>query len=190
MKQYFMALVCMLISIEGFSQKKDYPIRKLSIEPALGSRLSSVFGLVDVQVSGLAQYQLNRRFHLASHTAVSFDLNCFEAFKNINVKYSITTFQKFGVGTSLYTKRSSHTLFLMAGGKHFTYSASMDNPKLEDNVNTKFATMAFDKGLLYNLKIGVGKIYFSGRIYAPVFDGKWMIIENTSLEFGVGFQIK
>jgi hypothetical protein len=179
-----------LLSFAGFSQDNKYPLRKLSIEPAIGLRLSAAFGLIDVQFSGLVQYQLNKRFSLASHTAISFDVNSFKAFKNINPKYSITTFQKFGIGTSVYTKHSSHTLFLMAGGKYFAYSASIDNPKLEDNVKSRFSTIAFDKGLLYNLKIGRGNPYFSGRIYAPVFDGKWIMLENTSLEFGAGFRLK
>ncbi len=183
-------VILFFLSIAGFSQSNKYPIRKLSIEPAIGLRLSSAMGLIDIQVSGLVQYQLNKRFSLASHTAVSFDINSFKAFKNINVKNSMTTFQKFGIGTSLYTKRSSHTFFLMAGGKYFTYSASIDNPKLEDNVKTRISTFAFDKGLLYNLKLGRGNSYFSSRIYAPVFDRKWLILENTSLEFGAGFKIK
>jgi hypothetical protein len=179
-----------LISSPVFSQDNKYPIRKLCIEPAIGLRLSSAFGLIDIQVSGLLQYQLKRSFSLASHTAVSFDINSFKAFKNVQVKRSITTFQKFGVGASLYTKWSSHTFFLMAGGKYFTYSASIDNPKLEDVTPTQFSTFAFDKGLLYNVKLGRGDSFFSGRIYAPLFDGKWVALENTSLEFGAGFKLR
>jgi len=78
----------------------------------------------------------------------------------------------------------------MVGAKYFTYSASIDNPKLEDNINSRFTTLAFDKGLLYNLKIGRGNTYFSSRIYAPVFDEKWLMLENTTLEFGAGFKLK
>lgn len=190
MKENALIFAFFSVSFSGIAQTESYPFCKLSIEPAIGLRFSSAFGLVDFQFSGLVQYQIYERFSLASHTAISFDINSFKAFKNINVTRSITAFQKFGAGTSLYTKHSSHTFFLMAGAKFFTYSASIDNPKLEDNVKSQFNTIAFDKGLLYNLKIGRGNSYFSGRIYAPVFDGKWVALENASLELGAGFKIK
>jgi hypothetical protein len=183
-------LFLLALNIKTMAQTDPYPTRKWTLEPALGMRLSAAFGLVDIQVSCLTQYTINRRFSAASHTAFSFDLNTFKAFKNIDPKHSFTVFQKFGVGTTLYTKRTSHSFFLLAGGKYFTYSGSIKNPKLEDNVQSKFNTFSFDKGLMYNLKIGKGNRYFSGRIYAPVFDGKWVAIENAAVELGAGFQLK
>ena len=190
MKKNALIFALIVVGFSGFAQTESYPFRKLCIEPAIGIRLSSAFGLLDFQFSGLVQYQIHERFSLASHTAVSFDINSFKAFKNINVARSITAFQRFGVGTSLYTKHSAHTFFLVVGGKYFTYSANIDNPKLEDNVKSQFNTIALDKGLLYNLKIGRENSYFSGRIYAPVFDGKWVALENASLELGTGFKLK
>ncbi len=174
----------------AMAQTDAYPFRKLSIEPAIGMRFSAAFGLVDIQISGLVQYNVTKHISFASHTAFSFDLNTFKAFKNIDPKYSITAFQKFGIGASVYTKKTAHTLFLLGGGKYFMYSGSINNSKLEDNVQSKFNTFSFDKGLMYNLKVGRGKHYFSGRIYAPVFDGKWIAIENASVELGAGFQLK
>ncbi len=172
------------------AQSDAFPLAKWRIEPAIGIRFSAAFGLVDIQLSGLVQYQIKRNISLASHTAVSFDLNRFEAFKNIDPKYSVTTFQKFGVGASTYTKKTAHTLFFLYGGKYFTYSGSVKNPALEGGASTKFNTFAFDRGLMYNLKIGRDKHCFSGRIYAPVFDGKWVAIENAAIELGAGFRLK
>lgn len=164
--------------------------RKLSIEPAIGMRISSAFGLIDVQVAGLVNYSVHKHLNLASHTAISFDLNTFKAFKNIDVMRSVTTFQKFGLGPSFAIKGSKHAFLLMAGAKYFTYQAKLKNPKLEDNVDTRFNTWTFDKGLLYHLMIGRGNTFFSSRIYSPVLDGKWMMIENTNVEFGVGFKLR
>ncbi len=189
MKSHTILFAFCIFSFAGLSQVK-YPSRKLSIEPAIGLRLSSAFGLVDFQLSGLVQYQVNKRISLASHSAFSFDINSFAAFKNIKVKKSMTNFQRFGIGTSFYSNKGSHTFFFMAGVKDFKYSASINNPLLEDNVNSQFKTVAFDKGMLYNIKVGRGNPYFSGRVYAPVFDGKWIAIENASLELGAGFKIK
>lgn len=190
MKTALKILFLLALPLKMTAQTDPYPTRKWTLEPAIGMRLSAAFGLVDIQVSCLAQYTINRRLSLASHTAFSFDLNTFKAFKDIDPKYSFTTFQKFGIGTALYTKRASHSFFLMAGGKYFAYSGSIKNPKLEDKVQTKFNTFSFDKGLMYNLKIGRRSPYFSGRIYAPVFDGKWIAIENTAVELGAGFRLK
>lgn len=190
MKTSFIFLFFLAFNSVLTAQTGAYPHRKFSIEPAIGMRVSAAFGLVDIQISGLVQYNVTKRISLASHTAFSFDLNTFKAFKNIDQKYSITTFQKFGIGASAYTKKTAHTVFLMGGGKYFAYSGSIKNPALEDNVQTKFNTFSFDKGLMYNLKVGSQKHYFSGRIYAPIFDGKWIAIENTAVELGAGFQLK
>ncbi len=186
----FIFFLIFSVSRTLMAQKETYPLRKLSIEPAIGMRLSAAFGLVDIQISGLVQYNVTRHISLASHTAFSYDLNTFKAFKNIDKKYSITAFQKFGIGTTVYTKKTAHTLFLMGGGKYFMYAGSIKNPKLEDNVQSKFNTFSFDKGLMYNLKVGRKTHYFSGRIYAPVFDGKWVAIENATVEMGAGFRLK
>jgi hypothetical protein len=190
MKIFILIIFFLFLNNQLNAQAPLYPFRKWSIEPAVGMRLSAAFGLVDIQVSGLVQYNVHSRLSLASHTAVSFDLNTFKAFKNIDPKYSFTVFQKFGVGTSLYTKNTAHSFFLMAGGKYFAYSGSINNTKLEDKIQTKFNTFSFDKGLMYNLKVGRSDRYFSSRIYAPVFDGKWKMIENASVELGAGFRLK
>lgn len=190
MKSITTLLFLLAVNALVIAQTNSYPFRKLSVEPAIGMRLSAAFGLVDIQLSGLVQYNLNKHISLASHTAFSFDLNTFNAFKNIDQKYSVTTFQKFGIGATAYTKKTAHTVFLMGGAKYFAYSGSVDNPNIQDNGQTKFTTFAFDKGLMYNLKIGRGKRYFSGRVYAPVFDGKWIAIENTAIEVGLGFLLK
>jgi hypothetical protein len=190
MKKIAKILFLLALSIQAMAQADPYPTRKWTLEPAIGMRVSAAFGLVDIQISCLTQYTINRRLSVASHTAFSFDLNTFKAFKNIDPKYSVTTFQKFGIGTTLYTKQTAHSIFLMGGGKYFTYSGSINNPKLEDKIQSKFSTFAFDKGLMYNLKIGRGNPYFSGRIYAPVFDGKWIAVENAAVELGAGFKLK
>lgn len=190
MKITIKILFLLAMNIKAAAQTDTYPVRKWTLEPAIGMRISAAFGLVDIQVSCLTQYNISKRLSLASHTAFSFDLNTFKAFKNIDQKYSVTTFQKLGIGTSVYTKKTAHSLFLMGGGKYFTYSGSIKNPKLEDNIQSKFKTFSFDKGLMYNLKIGRANHYFSGRIYAPVFDGKWVAIENAAVELGAGFQLK
>jgi hypothetical protein len=190
MKKNLIIISFIFLNIKCLAQENKRLFNKLSIEPAIGLRLSSAFGLVDVQLSGLVQYHVNKRFSLASHNAFSFDLHTFKAFKNINPKYSFTAFQKFGIGMSAFAKHSEHTFFMMAGAKFFTYSANINNSKLEDNKQTKFHTIALDRGVLYNLKIGRKSPYFSGRIYLPFFDGKWNAIENSAFEFGAGFKLK
>ncbi len=186
---FIIAFLCAFGSA-AMAQTDAFPSAKWRIEPAIGMRLSAAFGLVDIQVSGLVQYHLSRHISLASHTAFSFDLNTLKVFKNVDPKYSVTTFQKFGIGTSVYTKKTAHTLFLLGGGKYFAYSGSVKNPALEGSDPTKFNTFAFDKGLMYNLKVGRGRCCFSGRIYTPVFDGRWIAIEHTTVELGAGFRLK
>ncbi|NJN34478.1 MAG: hypothetical protein HC817_09720 [Saprospiraceae bacterium] len=72
MKTALKVLFLLVINNAVLAQADTYPFRKFSIEPAIGMRVSAAFGLVDIQISGLVQYNITKHLSLASHTTFSF----------------------------------------------------------------------------------------------------------------------
>ena len=89
-------------------------------------------------------------------------------FNFIKTNYNYSLSQKFGVGTSLYTKHSSHTFSFMAGIRYDAYKETLENPDFE-KVSASVSSVSPDVGLLYNLKIGKKKYFFSYRMYIPLY---------------------
>lgn len=174
-----------------FSQSKPqkYTFRKLTTEPAIGTRIQSALGAPDIQLTNLLQYNLTRKVSFVSHTAFSQDLER-SNFPNVENNYSFSVMQKFGIGTTFYSRRSSSSFFLLSGIKYYAYSGTLTNPNLEESITTKTHGMTTDNGIMYNYKRGLKKIFFSARIYVPLYDGLDGITENATLEVGVGIRLK
>lgn len=171
------------------STKATSTYRKLSVEPALGTRFMTIIGgMRDVQLTNLVQYNPSKKLNFVAHTMLSFDLpNTF--FKNIHNNYSYTYLQQIGVGTTFYKRKSSNSFFVVGGLKHYAYSGSTDNALLTDQITFKTKGTAPDYGLLYTYKRGVNNVYFSGRIYIPLTDGLPGLLESATMELGVGIKI-
>ena len=106
--------------------------------------------------------------------------------------------QKFGVGTSLYSKRSSHTFSFLAGVKYDAFKETLHNPEFE-TVSASASAVSPDFGLMYHLQKGVGKCFFSYRMYVPLYPYPFGSSDITSvtgnlsaitMEFGIGIQLK
>jgi hypothetical protein len=86
----------------------------------------------------------------------------------------------------------------MAGVKYTSFKETLINPD-NDKISTSINSFSPDYGLMYNLKKGVKKYFFSFRMYVPInpwpskdfnissADGN---MNNIALEFGVGIKIK
>jgi hypothetical protein len=169
--------------------KKKYPFRDFTVEPALGTRLTSLMGQPDVQVSNLLQYKIKHKISFIAHTAISSDMEV-PYIADVKKNYSYTFFQKFGVGASFNTRSTSNVFSILAGAKYHTYSATFDNKEITDQLTTKTKSFTSDYGLMYNLKSGKKKYFFSSRLYIPMKDGLGGIIENANIELGVGISLK
>jgi hypothetical protein len=166
-----------------------------SIEPAVG--IHTNFG-IDLLLTNLLQWNPTRHLSIASHS--SYDINNVSQreFNNIKTEYNYSLNQKFGVGTTFYGKRSRHSVFLMAGAKYTAFREVLDNP-LFDKADASISSWSPDYGLMYSLKKGVKKCFFTFRMYLPLYpypikgsdinyaDGN---MNNVSLEFGVGIKLK
>ncbi len=200
--KYLSITVMLIISLSVFGQadststyKKRFPAGKLTIEPGIGI---NPYPKSDIGVSNLIQYNIKKRLSLLSRTSFLFN-NAFERnFNYIKTNYNNSISQTFGIGTSAYTRHSSHTFSLMAGIKYDAFKETLDNPEYE-TVTVSVNSISPDVGLMYNLKIGNKKYFFSYRMYLPLFpypvkgidinfiDGN---LANISLELGLGIRLK
>jgi len=189
----FLNLTVSAQNVDSEITKNGYPVRRITIEPAIGLELMS-----DLVISNLVQLNIKKRLSLVSYTSYSFNNAMQRNFNYIKTDYNYTLTQKFGVGTSLYTKHSSHTFSLMAGIRYDAYKETLENPDFE-KVSASVSSVSPDFGLLYNLKIGKKKYFFSYRMYIPLYpypiisSDIWSLNDNMvnlSLEFGLGIRLK
>ena len=204
MKPYshFPLIVFLFACSYGFAQKdssstvaKRYPMQSLSIEPGIGVHTN--FG-TDLLISTLVQWNPYKRLSFASHSSFNINNLTQRDFNHIKTDYNYSINQKFGAGTSFYLKRSAHTFLLMVGVKYTAYQETLDHPDL-DKISTSISSISPDYGLMYSMKRGWKKYFFTFRTYLPLYP--WPIkstdinysdgnLNNIALEFGVGIKIK
>lgn len=174
---------------------KSYPVRKLTIEPAIGL---NPYPMSDLVISNLFQYNIKKRLSVTMHSSYTYNNAFLREFNHVRTNYNYSLGQKFGIGTSIYAKRSSHTFSLMAGIKYDAFKETFDHPEFE-SVSASVSSLSPDFGIMYNLKIGVKKMYFSYRMYIPLYPYPFLTsdsyavdanLANVSMEFGVGIRLK
>lgn len=176
-------------------ENKKYPLRKLTLEPAIGI---NPYPTSDLLLTNLTQWNIRKRISIISYSSYSFNNAFHRNFNYIKNEYNFSLSQKFGIGTSLYAKNTSHTFSLIAGIKYSTFKETLNHPDFE-KVSVSVNSTNPDLGLVYNLKIGKKKYFFSYRMFIPLypypiistyvdaFDGN---MANISIEFGVGIRLK
>lgn len=190
-----------LTTINSFSQKnitvkKDRPstVAHLTVEPGIG--IHTNVG-TDLLISNLVQWNPQEKLSLASHTSFNINNPFQREFNGIKTDHNYSINQKFGVGTTLYSKRSSNTFLFMAGIKYTSSKETLSNPD-HKKVSATINSISPDYGLMYHLRKGTKKYFFSFRMYVPLYP--WPVkdynisnadgnMNNIALEFGVGIKI-
>ncbi len=201
--KYLLLLSALLVSARGFAQKIPATttnthtpvVRLLTIEPGIG--IHTNFG-VDLLLTNLVQWNPYKRLSIASHSSFNVNNITQRNFNHIKTNYNYSINQKFGVGTSLYSKRSTHTFLLMVGAKYTSYKETLDSDDFE-NTSVAIDALSPDYGLMYSLKRGWEKCFFTVRTYLPLYpwptkgsnplylDGN---MNNIALELGIGVKIR
>lgn len=175
--------------------KTRYNLDTLTIEPGIGI---NPYPSSDFIVSNVLQWNLQRRLSIISYTTYSANNAFNRTFNYITNDYNYTLSQKFGIGTTFYAKKSSHTISILGGIKYDTYKETLDKPAFE-KVSVSFESFSPDFGLMYNLKMGRKKYFFSYRMYIPLYPYPLLTsdvlasdanIANVSMEIGVGIRLK
>jgi hypothetical protein len=192
LKIHLSLAIFLFTSTLGYSQNEL--ARRLTIEPGVG--IHTNFG-TDLLISNLVQYNPNKRLAIVSHSSFNINNITQRDFNYVKTDYNYSLNQKFGAGTTVYSKKASHTFLLMAGMKYTTYQETLDNPNF-NKVSTSITALSPDYGMMYSLKRGWKKYFFTARFYLPL--SPWLTyganIENvqgtlrdTALECGVGIKI-
>lgn len=175
--------------------KASYPNRILTIEPGVGIHTNF---LTDLLLTTLVQWNPRKHLSIASHSSFNINNASQRDFNFIKTNYNYSLNQKFGAGTTIYRKRSSHSFLMMIGIKYTAFKESLENPNL-DKATTSIATISPDYGLMYSMKRGKKKYFFSYRIYVPLYpwptkgsdinfvDGN---LNNVALEVALGRKLK
>lgn len=197
----FILLLLVNISIASapidstYRAKNSSSERILTIEPAVGL---NPMPLSDVLFSNLVQWNFKKHLNLVSRSSVTFNTAFARTFNNIHTDYSRTYSQTIGMGTTVYSKHSSYTFSLMAGIKYDETKETLNNPEFE-KVSFAVHTLSPDFGLMYSYKRGFKSMFFTYRMYIPLYpypfktadinavDGN---VAGISFEFGVGFTLK
>jgi hypothetical protein len=175
--------------------KSGYPVRRLTIEPAIGV---NPMPSSDFLISNLIQWNIMKRLSIVSHTSYAFNSAFQRNMNYVKTNYNYSLGQKFGIGTSLYLKNSSHTFSFLAGIKHDSFKETLENPEFE-KFSASVSSTGPDAGLMYSLKIGTKKYFFSYRMYIPLYPYPFKTTDinsldgnmaNLSLEFGFGVRLK
>jgi len=195
---YLSIALVLFACTDAFTQKKIPAaiVRELTIEPGVG--IHTNFG-TDLLLTNLVQWNPVKRFGLASHTSFNFN-NAFKRdFNYVKTNYNYSINQKFGAGTTFYSrKRGSHTLLLMVGFKYTAFKETLYNPDF-DKVSVSISGFDPDYGVMYSYKRGLKKCFFTYRMYIPLYP--WPVKgsnidyidgnrNNIALELGVGIKIK
>ncbi len=174
---------------------KDFPGQTLKIAPAIGL---NPWPTSDLVISNLVQWDIKKRLSLVSYTAYTYNSMFLRNFNYIKTNYNYSLSQKVGVGTTLYSKRASHTFSLLGGIKYNSFKETLENPDFEI-VSASVSSVSPDFGMLYHWQVGKKMFFFSYRMYLPLYpypaqrlditaiDGN---MANVSLEFGLGVRLK
>lgn len=188
----------MMSSVPALGQTEitqKYPQRLLTVEPAIGFHTNMGADLI---LSAMVQWSPKRKLALASHSFYSINNITAREQNYVVTDYNYSLSQRLGVGTTFYAKRSSHSIFFMGGVNYTAYQETLKNPAL-DEVTTSISSLSPDYGLMYSLKKGGKKCFFTFRAYIPLYP--WPMkgsdinyvdanMNTISLEFGVGIKIK
>jgi hypothetical protein len=173
----------------------SFPALKLSIEPAIGI---TPYPMSDLVVSTIVQWNVTPRLNLISRSAYTANTIFQRDFNYIHTDYSYALGQTIGIGTSLYGKHASHTFSFLAGITYDATKETLNNPDFE-TVSMESSALRPDAGLMYNVKVGKGKVFFSYRMYIPLYPYPFKTTDinaidgnmaNLSLEFGLGIRLK
>lgn len=200
--KYLPLYIIILSAAPIFAQKEDAATsqkniltRRITIEPGIGLNLMPMSDLV---LSNLIQWNMNKRFSVVSYTSYDHNNIFLREFNFVKTDYNYSLNQKFGFGISTYSKHSMHTFSLLAGIKYDAYQETLNNPDFE-KASMSVSVFSPDAGLMYNIKRGHKKHFFSFRMYLPLYpypignSDAWSLdgnMANISLEFGLGIQLK
>jgi hypothetical protein len=196
-KTITLACVVLLFCKIGFAQNSAtnavnfIPPQYKSIDFKLGSTIQAV-------ISPNILYQHNVKKHLAvvSYTELGFQPFGNPLFSQSNVEnIRISHFniiEAVGIGVTLGKKRFNNNVFIVGGGRYLYEKITLNNRNF-NNPSYSISKLYPEVGLLYNLKIGKKKMYYTAQLYVPIYPfvefKTFDKVLVSTLSVGVGFKL-
>lgn len=159
-------------------------VHQLMIEPEIGT---------DFLITNLMQWNPKKRLSIASNLSFIINNLTQKYFNHLKTNYNYFINQKLGVVTSFYAKKSIDTYLLMVGATYTSNTETIDSEDC-DKEDTSISSLSPDYGLMYHLKKGLKRCFFTYRKYVPFY--KWLAksalnsnMNNIVLEFDIGVSL-
>jgi hypothetical protein len=111
--------------------------------------------------------------------------------ESLNESYKFFNWvEAVGVGGTLGNKWFNTGLFLVGGGRFYHSKLTVDNSALFQEPTLVTNKLNPELGLLYNLKFGKKKIYFTSQIYMSMYPFKNFTANLHTFSVGVGYRFK
>jgi hypothetical protein len=115
----------------------------------------------------------------------------YQSFEVSKFNYKTTEFlmlEAVGIGKTIGNKKFNNGLYLMGGARLYHSKLEVNNTDFKQNtLVTNIITP--EMGLLYNLKVGRKKLYFSTQLYFVLTPLKNFIEARHTLTLGVGYRL-
>ena len=95
-----------------------------------------------------------------------------------------------GIGGTLGNKSFNTGLYLVGGGRFYHTKTTVDNSDLYHEPTLVTNKLNPELGLLYNLKIGRKKLYFTAQAYTTMYPFKNFTANLHTFSVGVGYRFK
>lgn len=95
-----------------------------------------------------------------------------------------------GIGGTLGNKSFNTGLYLVGGGRFYHTKTTVDNSDLYHEPTLVNNKLNPELGLLYNLKVGKKKFYFTSQVYISMYPFKNFTANLHTFSVGVGYRFK
>ncbi|RIV27415.1 hypothetical protein DYU11_03670 [Fibrisoma montanum] len=191
MKKYYSILIAFLLLVSFRVQAQDslqtFKSRSFrSIELKTGIGFGYPPQLYKIPINVVYQQNLKGGF-----SAIIYSEILHQSFSVPKLNYNASEFlflQSLGIGRTIGNGRFNHGLYVLGGGRVYRTTLTLD----ESDFNQKSLvtrTVSPELGLMYNLKVGRKRFYYSTQLYFVLTPLKNFIEARHSLMMGVGYRL-
>jgi hypothetical protein len=178
----FLLVIVQLQAQDSLPKYKSEKFRSLEVKTGLGFGYPPRLYLIPVNI--VYQQNIKRGFSTILFSEV---LPFFWSTSKVSYGEFIWT-EAIGIGRTIGNNRFNNGLYLLGGGRFYHTKVVLYNTDFNQNtlVTNKITP---ELGILYNLKVGRKKFYFTTQIYLSLYPIQNFIESRHTLTLGVGYRL-
>lgn len=178
----FLLVILQLQAQDSLPEYKSEKFRSLEVKTGLGFGFPPRFYLIPVNI--VYQQNIKGGFSTILFSEV---LPFFWTTSKLSYGELIWT-EAIGIGRTIGNNRFNNGLFLLGGGRFYHSKVVLYNTDFNQNTLVTNKILP-ELGILYNLKVGRKKFYFTTQLYLTLYPIKNFIESRHSLTLGVGYRL-